>query len=379
VNDDTSTVRPSRRLWALARRGTILVTAVAAAGALVAAAPAPSARSTTQGTSQGTSHVDAAAGTALRSPVGAVVRSEVRGVGARNILLPSTRVTARWSRAINTTRKGVVNYAYWRWYAPYTNVPTGWTGSTRWCNPGRASSSSHTATLNSINFVRSLNGLASVGFGPLLNWRAQRSALMMSANTTLSHYPTTSWRCYSAVGDTTAAKSNLALALPDITSGHIVDMYMDDAGAGNEAVGHRRWLLYPYTTRMGNGSTETANALTVVGPTAWWRPNPRWTSWPSSGYFPSPLEPRGRWSLTSGIAGEDFSRAIVRVWHNGRRIYPRKLAVHTGYGMPTVAWQMPWERSRLGTYRVSVVRITRPGVRHFYGHSYTVRVFRPTR
>ncbi|HET7682189.1 MAG TPA: hypothetical protein VFK34_00815, partial [Marmoricola sp.] len=294
--------------------------------------------------------------------------------------LPSTRITARWSRSIDTRRRGAVNYAYWRQYAPYRNVSTGWTGSILGCHAGSTSTRSHTATRSSINFVRSLNGLAPISFGSAtMNRNAIRTALMMSANTTLSHFPTASWLCYSYAGDRTAAKSNLALALPSITSGRIVDMYMDDRGSENVAVGHRRWVLYPFTRIMGNGSTSSANALQVVGPTSSTRPNPRWTSWPSSGYFPSTMEPAGRWSLSSGIRSEDFSRSVIRIWHNGHRIYPRRYAVHSGYGMPTVVWRMPAEASRVGTYKISVARITRPGLGRYYGHTYYVRIFRPWR
>jgi hypothetical protein len=156
-------------------------------------------------------------------------------------------------------------------------------------------------------------------------------------------------------------------------------MYMDDRGSENVAVGHRRWVLYPFTRVMGNGSTSSANALQVVGPTSSTRPNPRWTSWPSSGYFPSTMEPAGRWSLSSGIRSEDFSRSVIRIWHNGHRIYPRRYAVHSGYGMPTVVWRMPAEASRVGTYKISVARITRPGLGRYYGHTYYVRIFRPWR
>lgn len=333
---------------------------------------------TGNGSSAGAS-AGALATSPLASPVAALVRAEVKGAGAGTLVMPSARITRRWTGALHPWRRGEINKAYWSQYARYRNVPTDWTGSNATCRPGYTSWRSRHATKSSINFARSLNGLAPIWFGTTMNHNAQRTALLMSANTTLSHYPTIDWRCYSLTGDRLAAKSNLALALPDISSGRIVDMYMDDRGSENVAAGHRRWLLYPFTTRMGNGSTDTANALQVVGPTNAWRPNPRWTSWPSTGYFPAPLEPLGRWSFSSGVRSEDFSHSVVRVWHNGTRLYPRRYAVHNGYGMPTVVWQMPRETSRVGTYKVTIARITRPGLGRYFSHTYYVKIFRPWR
>ena len=75
---------------------------------------------------------------------------------------------------------------------------------------------------------------------------------------------------------------------------------MDEFGAGNAAVGHRRWILYPQTRNFGNGdvpvngSNYAANALWVIdgnfgGP----RPTTRepYVAWPAPGYFPYELVP----------------------------------------------------------------------------------------
>ena len=115
---------------------------------------------------------------------------------------------------------------------------------------------------------------------------------------------------------------------------------MRDPGSDNGA-GHRRWLLNPFATTMGTGSTDTANAMTVVGPTAAGRPNPAWVSWPSAGYFPTTLEPGGRWSLSAGNKQMDFRRATVRVYRNGVAVRATKLGVHNGYAQPSLVWQLP--------------------------------------
>jgi uncharacterized protein YkwD len=289
-----------------------------------------------------------------------------------------SRVTARWAGAVNTQSASAVNAAYWSQYANVQSLSTGWTGSLSGCQAGLSSASSNAATLSALNYVRSLAGLAPVTLSPSLNAGAQAAALMMSANGALSHDPSTSWKCYTQAGDVAASRSNLALAYPSIASGQIVDLYMDDPGAGNAAVGHRRWLLNPFTTQVGTGSTDTANALTVIGPTSRARPNPRYVGWPTAGYFPNAIEPDGRWSLSSGRRSVSFAHARVRVYQGTHRIPVRKYRVENGYAMPTLVWQMPAGFSKTGAFRVVVTHIKKRGSHKRLHKSYVVRLFTPT-
>lgn len=288
-----------------------------------------------------------------------------------------SRVTARWSGAIPTYSKDAVNSAYWARYASAQNAPVSWrSGSVSGCQAG-SSTGSNGGTLSSLNFVRSLAGLAPVRFSASMNYRAQRAALIMDANDRLDHYPTSSWRCYSSTGASAAGKSNLALAWPSIKAGQIIDLYMDDRGSNNTPVGHRRWLLNPFATYMGSGSTSSANALMVVGPTNAYRPNPRYVGWPTAGYFPNTIEPDGRWSLSAGLRGTNFRYARIAVYQNGVRIPVRKYAVHRGYAQPTLVWQMPATINKSAAFRVVVSNIRRSGTSKIYRHAYTVRMFTP--
>ena len=274
-----------------------------------------------------------------------------------------TRVTARWSGAIDTRSAAAVNAAYWSQYAPTQSIPTGWSGgSLSSCTPGSSSSTSNAATLRALNFVRSLAGLAPVQLSSTMNANAQRAALIMSANGALNHNPDPSWRCYTSAGATAASRSNLALAYPSIRSGQIVDLYMDEPGSNNKAVGHRRWLLNPFTTTVGTGSTSTANALMVIGPTS----------------YPNTIEPNGRWSLSAGNRKIRFGKARVRVFRGTSRVYVHKYAVHNGYAQPTIVWQMPSGFAKTGTYRVVVSNIHKKGTTRRYKMSYLVRLFTPT-
>ncbi len=287
------------------------------------------------------------------------------------------KTTARWSGALRSGSLTAVNAAYWSQYAGSMALPVSWVGgSLDGCRAGASAASSNSQTLRSLNYVRSLAGLAPVTFSSSLNSAAQQTALMMAANRTLDHHPGRSWRCWSSTGAATAGKSNLALAYPSIRSGQIIDLYMEDAGSTNTAVGHRRWLLNPFSTTMGTGSTDNANAMVVIGPTKANRPNPRWVGWPTAGYFPNPMEPSGRWSLSSGLRNASFAKAKIKVKYAGRKVAIRKFRVVNGYGMPTVVWQMPSSMSKNGNYRVIVknIRLGKKRVKH----AYTVSLFTPT-
>ena len=296
------------------------------------------------------------------------------GVPARKI---RSRTTSRWGGSVNTYNWQAVNAAYWRDYAPGLSLPTGWTGDDSSCRAGSTSAKSQAATARAINFVRSLSGLYPISLNATLNARSQYTALLMSANRTLSHHPGSRWKCYTSTGAANAARSNLVLAYPSITSSGVVGLYMQEPGASNYAVGHRRWLLNPFTTQMGTGATNTANAVTVIGPTSPYRPNPTWVSWPTAGWFPNTLEPSGRWSLSTGDRGLSFGRATVRVWRNGAPIRAVKNRVVNGYGMPTIVFQLPTSVSRSGTFTIKVSGIRRAHKRKKIARLYTVSMFAP--
>jgi hypothetical protein len=289
--------------------------------------------------------------------------------------------TKAFRGAINTHSRAAVSRAYKSRLAANLATRIHWTGSNRPCRAGHMSRRANAATLESINFVRAMGGLAPVSFSKRLSANAQKAALIMSANARrrgLSHDPPPSWRCWTRAGHDAAGRSNLAWSIPRITAGSAITQYMDDAGPSNIVVGHRRWVMNPPTLTMGNGMTSTTNALTVFGAaTSDSRPDPAWVSWPTAGWFPAPLEPDGRWSLSAGDDGADFSHARVHVETAsgaGRRAH--KYPVATGYGPPTIVFDVD-NVSRPGTYRVTVRGIRLPGRSTRVRHTYTVRLFQP--
>ena len=93
-------------------------------------------------------------------------------------------------------------------------------------------------------------GLGTVTESAIYSQRNQDAAVMMAAEGSLSHTPVGGWSCYTADGATAAGRSNLALGLSGVGA---IDAYMQDFGANNTGVGHRRTMLYPQVQEMGTG------------------------------------------------------------------------------------------------------------------------------
>ena len=263
--------------------------------------------------------------------------------------------------------------AYQRVLKPALATTKTGTANPATCTPGAPSAAAQTATLNAVNYLRDLAGLTKVTFSPLMSARGQQAALMMDANGTLSHFPPSSWRCFTATGKQAAADSNLSFGL---TGAAAMVAFTYDSGAGNEVAGHRRMLLYPAQRTMGNGMTGRADALIVHGTGVDASDTgPEWMPWPIAGYFPVQIEPAGRWSLSA--SGADFSSASVRVTHNGNALAVTRHTPVTGYGANTLVWNVSGVNTNRGRaddpYVVTVSGIRRNGTT--VSHTYTTTLF----
>lgn len=212
----------------------------------------------------------------------------------------------------------------------------GWTGNSAGCVAGTVSDSTQIKTLQRINYFRDLVGLpANITFDTTKNRKCQEAALMMTANSALSHYPPTSWNCYTADGAEAAGKSNIGLGM---AAGSAINGYMNDNGTGNTAVGHRRWILYSKALVFGHGNTSNADALWVIGgsgPSA----TISYVAYPSEGFFPAPLVPSStRWSFSKPAA--DFSQAKVNMTDPaGNPVTVTLEPLANGYGDNTLVWK----------------------------------------
>ncbi|MGO8696162.1 MAG: hypothetical protein ACLQVY_00355 [Limisphaerales bacterium] len=190
------------------------------------------------------------------------------------------------------------------------------------CVAGTESAAFQTAILWRINWFRAMSGIpAGITFYDFECAEDEAAALMMSANNQLQHNNIpSSWSCYSSAGASAAAESNLALGIngPDaITS------FIWDYGSGNEAVGHRRWLLYPQTQTMATGDVPAQGSYAAANAT--WvldenyggaRPETTYpfVSWPPPGYVPYQVV-FPQWSFA--LSNADLSAADVTMTSNG--------------------------------------------------------------
>lgn len=250
--------------------------------------------------------------------------------------------------SVNTAIRAGVIAQYQAWLSPALLVPVGWTGNAASCDAGTVSSANRAAAVSAVNFMRALAGLRPVALDDQLSQNAQAAALIMTANSSLSHEPPASSACWTKAGFTGASKGNLSIGfgytspngqepLAGSTGARAIVAYMADDGPGNEFVGHRRWILFQRLAKVGVGDTANANALQVVDKFA--APSASsWVPWPTSGYFPRELEPKGRWSLS--YPGANFDHATVTVATPDGAVEVRKSALKAGFGDSTIAWQM---------------------------------------
>ena len=245
--------------------------------------------------------------------------------------------------SIDTRSRQAVTEFFQENYPKSANVASGWKGDIANCNAGATTVEYKNAVLLRVNFFRALAGVpAWISFDSVYSDQNQQAALMMSANGALSHSPPPTWLCYGNIGANAAASSNLAIGA---AGAEAIDLYMEDSGANNRDVGHRRWILYPQTQVMGTGDVTPAtdypeaNSLWVFdNHFADTRPRTRddFVAWPPAGYIPYSLVYR-RWSFTWPNA--DFSDASVRMERDGETIGITLEPLATGFGENTLAWR----------------------------------------
>jgi len=288
-------------------------------------------------------------------------------------LSPASAGTGSHVPAIDTFNRAEVATTYRSAVKNNLGLASGWTGSASDCRAGSSSDSYDAATVESINWFRRMSGLAAVTEDFSASNEAQQTALMMHAQNNLSHYPTSAWRCHTAAGAATAAESNLTLGVvgPRGVLGQI-----EDPGAGNEALGHRRWLLFPKLKSVGVANTNRASVVRVLGDFGNRNSVSNWVSWPPPGYVPDETV-FDRWSISyAGDSSADFSGASVRVLEKGRAAKVRLLPLSNGFGDPTLAWEVEGINPQAAgdvTYTVEVTNIVLNG--RPTNHTYTFTSF----
>lgn len=273
--------------------------------------------------------------------------------------------------SIDTSNKDAVIAAYNREFSSPT-PDMGFTGDVQNCNAGTTSLQFQQATINRINFYRAMAGMNAVTLTPNLS-NYNKAALIMAANGQLSHSPPSTWRCYSSEGASGAGSSNLALGA---SGPGAIDIYIDDFGANNTAVGHRRWIMLPSQSTFATGDVPGANSLAV------WQGGGnnvpaglQFVAWPSAGYFPRNLWPgSNRWSF-SAINGS-LGQAVVSMKNlgTGGAITVNMEPFYSGYGAETLVWipQGISSGSTPASYEVNISNVQTGNGPKTYRYSVTV-------
>lgn len=247
------------------------------------------------------------------------------------------------SFAIDTYDRDAVRNLFNAVFYSGADIRSGWNGSVADCDPGDTSPEFQEAVLTRINFYRAMAGVpADIQFDPALSAKARQAALMVSANSSISHEPPPSFSCYTPEGAEAALNSNLAYITSGIDS---IEAYIMDSGP-NERVGHRRWLLYPQTELMGNGDIDPPDGSSIRRANANWviddkfgtlRPPTRdgFVAWPPPGFVPYKIV-YPRWSFS--LPGADFSAASVSVATNGIELPVSIEPIATGYGENSIVF-----------------------------------------
>ncbi|HYO83894.1 MAG TPA: DUF4214 domain-containing protein [Bryobacteraceae bacterium] len=289
----------------------------------------------------------------------------------------------------DTSNRETVARAWREDYAGTINVPTGFTGNVDAGIPGDTSAQYKAAVQQRINWFRAMAGVpAVITFRADFNTQAQQGALMIAANSALSHNPPSNWKWYTQTGATALATSNICAGLLDDAG--CVEAYMEDFGSSNPGVGHRRWILFPNMQTMGTGDVQTAtniwNVTKVLNTDrAATRPATRheFVAWPPPGYVPyQTLFPR--WSFS--FPGADFSTAQVTLTRDGTPLPVTQAPTVPNFGENTLVWvpqgQNP-STSRVRTnpgaddvYDVTITGVKVGGVTRTF--NYQVIVFDPT-
>ncbi|PKN46659.1 MAG: hypothetical protein CVU59_05415 [Deltaproteobacteria bacterium HGW-Deltaproteobacteria-17] len=246
-----------------------------------------------------------------------------------------------------------------RWNADRADMNEGiWSGSVNTCSAGDIGAPGRANALKLVNLYRFLVDLPPVTTDPVLDAKAEKCALMMTANNTINHFPPTSWTCYSADGANAAGSSNLATT-PGVQA---VDLYMVDPG-NPTTMGHRRWILSNSFGPTGLGSTNSYSCMWAFGSG---NAGKSWTAYPGPGVFPaqavnpswSSIDQTG-WTLQSDSI--NLGSAAVTITMDGSTNRPVTIT-HLGanYGSSYAISMIPqgWTTQAGHTYHVSVTGVT---------------------
>jgi hypothetical protein len=263
-----------------------------------------------------------------------------------------------------------------------------WNGNAASCDPGTLSADVLAKALLRVKYFRKAAGLPNdkITMEADLNAKCQRNALMIKANNSLSHTPPTTWSCYTQDGYDAANNGNIAIGSSDVDN---ITAWMEDGGANNTRVGHRRWILFSNASKFGFGCTQSSGTLWVINDmSSFALPAgvPEYTSWPPKGFIPRQVVfPRWSFSVPAGNFPfqVDFTNASVTMKDASGTTVPLtivdKTAISNSYiGDNSITWEPTGVELNSNfdqKYTVTVANVLVNGTAKSY--TYDVTIFNP--
>lgn len=288
------------------------------------------------------------------------------------ITFPMLAKPGKAKTAINTSSKAAVKKAYQSQYKAQVKKekPVKVTG----CTVAKTPTALQKRELTAVNFFRSMVGVEKVKLDPKLSSKATKAAVIQLKQRYLSHYPAKGkGKCWTKTGYTASQRSNLSSGLMGAQN---MKGYIDDPGFNNTAAGHRAWLLAPTLSKIGTGYAGTYNALWVFNDGDMDRDasSPTWISWPTAGYFPTQLEPYGRWSFSSPRSDIDLIKAKVKVTSGGKTV-KQKVVYRDAGGVVFDIAKLPKAATKGGSVKVTISGMKLRGST-MPSYTYTIKFFR---
>ncbi len=135
------------------------------------------------------------------------------------------------------------------------------------CDMGALSEDAKQRVLLVSNYTRELHGLSPLNYNYGFDDEVQASSLIMKANNTMTHHPSSSSLCYTQEGYTGSSTSNISSGYGIVDPVKHVIGWIDDSRniSTLSAVAHRRWALNPFGEYLTYGQNEGFSALKVFG------------------------------------------------------------------------------------------------------------------
>jgi len=246
------------------------------------------------------------------------------------------------------------------------------------CRTGTLKASVKADVLLRINAIRAVHRLPAVTYADVDDAQAADSSLMMAANSSLSHTPPTTWKCYTASGAAGAGSGNL---YGGVTSPFLRWYSEDDYIGGwlteiaSPNIGHRRWILDPFLGKISYGRVSqvlsdgartdaaTLKVFSFTGGVTTPTGLPPFVAYPY-GDYPARYMDGSAWlsfSVVGGASGRSasggvrFGNAQVSVTGGGTTLSVTNVqSDNDGYGLPNV---IQWKTAGLQpgvTYTVKI-------------------------